>query len=88
MLAHNVYFTLHDNSAAAKEKLVAACKKYLTGHPGTEAERPPQVRPTDFETIPSPLHVHYPTNIGLHRQGPTHPVHMPYGASLSLETLP
>ena len=35
MLAHNVYFTLSDNSAAAKEKLVAACKKYLTGHPGT-----------------------------------------------------
>jgi predicted nucleotidyltransferase len=35
MLAHNVYFTLTDNSTAAKEKLVAACKKYLTGHPGT-----------------------------------------------------
>lgn len=36
MLAHDVYFTLNDNSAAAKERLVAACKKYLTGHPGTE----------------------------------------------------
>jgi len=35
MLAHNVYFTLHDNSDEAKAKLVAACKKYLTGHPGT-----------------------------------------------------
>ncbi len=35
MLAHNVYFTLHDGSAAARHKLVAACKKYLTGHPGT-----------------------------------------------------
>jgi hypothetical protein len=35
MLAHNVYFTLNDNSALAKEKLVAACQKYLTGHPGT-----------------------------------------------------
>jgi hypothetical protein len=35
MLAHNVYFTLHDNSAAAKADLVAACKKHLTGHPGT-----------------------------------------------------
>jgi hypothetical protein len=34
MLAHNVYFSLNDNSAAAKEKLVAACKKYLSGHPG------------------------------------------------------
>ncbi len=35
MLAHNVYFTLNDNSATAQESLVAACKKYLTGHPGT-----------------------------------------------------
>lgn len=35
MLAHDVYFTLTDNSDAAKAKLVAACKKYLSGHPGT-----------------------------------------------------
>ena len=35
MLAHNVYFALHDQSEAAVQKLVAACKKYLTGHPGT-----------------------------------------------------
>jgi hypothetical protein len=36
-IAHNVYFTLTDNSDAASEKLVAACKKYLSGHPGTES---------------------------------------------------
>src|SRR5262245_20020910 len=35
MLAHNVYFALKDKSPAAKAALVAACKKYLTGHPGT-----------------------------------------------------
>src|SRR4051812_38328019 len=35
LLAHNVYFTLNDPSDAAKARLVAACKKYLTGHPGT-----------------------------------------------------
>jgi len=34
-LSHNVFFTLKDRSPAAKQKLVAACKKYLTGHPGT-----------------------------------------------------
>jgi len=34
MLAHNVYFALKDNSAAAKNKLVDACKKYLSNHPG------------------------------------------------------
>lgn len=33
-LAHNVYFALSDNSPAAREKLIVACKKYLTGHPG------------------------------------------------------
>lgn len=36
-LAHHVYFSLNDNSDAAKEKLLAACKKYLSGHPGTES---------------------------------------------------
>jgi len=35
MLAHNVYFLLKDNSTTAKEKLQAACRKYLTGHAGT-----------------------------------------------------
>jgi len=35
MLAHDVYFTLNDDSPQAKEKLVAACQKYLSTHPGT-----------------------------------------------------
>ncbi len=34
-LAHNVYFTLTDASDAAKAKVVQACKKYLSNHPGT-----------------------------------------------------
>lgn len=34
MLAHMVYFSLKDNSAEAKQKLVAACNKYLSKHPG------------------------------------------------------
>ena len=34
MIVHDVYFTLNDSSADAKKKLVAACKKYLTKHPG------------------------------------------------------
>ena len=33
-LAHDVYFTLNDNSDAAKARLVDACKKHLTGHEG------------------------------------------------------
>lgn len=35
LLAHNVYFTLKGPSPIAREKLVAACHNYLTGHPGT-----------------------------------------------------
>lgn len=35
MLVHNVYFALSDNSPAAQQKVIASCKKYLTGHPGT-----------------------------------------------------
>lgn len=35
MLAHNVFFSLHDNSPAAKQRLIGACKKYLSAHPGT-----------------------------------------------------
>ena len=34
MLAHNVFFALKDNSAESKKKLVDACKKYLSKHPG------------------------------------------------------
>jgi hypothetical protein len=33
-LAHDVYFSLKDNSTEAKQKMVAACKKYLSKHPG------------------------------------------------------
>jgi hypothetical protein len=35
LLAHNVYFALNDNSEAARQNLLQACKKYLTAHPGT-----------------------------------------------------
>lgn len=35
LMSHDVYFTLNDNSAAAKDKLIAACNKCLSGHAGT-----------------------------------------------------
>ena len=34
LLAHNVFFTLNDDSPEAQQKLVAACHKYLKEHPG------------------------------------------------------
>lgn len=33
-IIHSVYFALKDNSPDARAKLVAACKKHLTRHPG------------------------------------------------------
>jgi hypothetical protein len=35
MLAHTIFFTLIDNSRDARQCLVAACRQYLSGHPGT-----------------------------------------------------
>jgi hypothetical protein len=34
MIVHNVFFSLKDNSPKAREKLIDACKKYLTKHKG------------------------------------------------------
>jgi hypothetical protein len=57
MLGHMVYFTLKDRSPAAVDAMVAACRKYLTGHTGTtffavgtlvpDLKRP--VNQTDFD---------------------------------------
>jgi Stress responsive A/B Barrel Domain len=33
-LAHAVYFTLKDQSPKSREKFIASCEKYLTGHKG------------------------------------------------------
>jgi hypothetical protein len=33
-IVHNVFFSLFDNSPAARQKLVDACRKYLSGNPG------------------------------------------------------
>ncbi len=35
LLVHNVYFSLKDGSERGRAALIAACRKYLTGHPGT-----------------------------------------------------
>jgi hypothetical protein len=33
-LAHVVFFTLKDHSTEARERFIASCQKYLTGHDG------------------------------------------------------
>jgi len=35
MLSHDVYFTLTDDSQEKCDDLIAGCKEFLTGHPGT-----------------------------------------------------
>jgi hypothetical protein len=35
VLAHDVFFELKEDTPAARAALVEACRKYLTGHPGT-----------------------------------------------------
>jgi hypothetical protein len=35
MIVHDVYFTLKESTPENKKKLVDACKKYLSKHPGT-----------------------------------------------------
>ena len=64
VLAHDVYFSLSDASPKARAELVAACKKYLTGHEGTvyfsvgtlaaDLDRP--VNDRDFDVA---LHVYF-----------------------------
>ena len=34
MIAHNVYFTLHDNSPAAVQAMIEDCHRYLASLPG------------------------------------------------------
>lgn len=34
MVIHDVFFSLKDNSPEARQKLIAACQKYLTKHDG------------------------------------------------------
>ncbi|MBK8101004.1 MAG: Dabb family protein [Planctomycetes bacterium] len=53
-LIHNVFFTLHDGSAAGIARLVDACHELLAGHPGevffaagplvAELDRPVNIR--------------------------------------------
>lgn len=60
MLAHNVYFSLHDPSPANIQKLVDACHKYLAKHPGTVLYAAGTLSPLDREVNDRDW------NVGLH----------------------
>ena len=62
MLAHNVYFSLKDKTEAARDALIAACRRDLTGHPGNyvrgilrkqaETEQQPRAKSVTLEPEP------------------------------------
>jgi hypothetical protein len=82
LLAHNVYFTLNASTPAGRAKLVQACKKHLTGHPGTvffacgvleeSLQRPVNVR--DFDVG---LHVIFASKAD-HDAYQVHPRHLQF----------
>jgi hypothetical protein len=79
MIAHNVYFTLKAPSEPARQSLLAACKRYLTDHPGVvffacgvlepSLDRPVNVR--DFDVA---LHVVFDTieSHDIYQEAPRH----------------
>jgi hypothetical protein len=79
MLAHNVFFSLHDKSPAARAKLVNACKTYLTGHAGVAffacGELAPGMnRPVNDQDFDVALHIVFPdvTHHDLYQEAPRH----------------
>ncbi len=79
MLSHSVYFSLHDDSPAAIEALVAACKKYLVDHPGVVhfsagTLNPDLARPVNDREFDVALHVVFDSRAShdLYQTAPSH----------------
>jgi quinol monooxygenase YgiN len=80
VLAHNVFFTLHDHSEAARARLIQACRTHLTAHPGIlffacgklAADLRRDVNDTDFDVA---LHIVF-TDKGAHDVYQETPAHL------------
>jgi hypothetical protein len=82
MLAHDVFFTLHERTDPAREKLVAACEKYLADHEGVvyfavgtvadELDRP--VNDRDWDVA---LHIYF-RDRAAHDKYQDHPQHLKF----------
>ena len=55
--SHMVYFTLKDSSSAARDELLAACRKYLDGHPGTESFAVGVIAESERDVVDKEFHV-------------------------------
>jgi hypothetical protein len=62
-LVHSVYWKLADDSPEAREKLMSACRKYLTGHAGTSyfsvATLSSVDRPVSDRDYDVAVHIHF-----------------------------
>ena len=55
--SHMVYFTLKDSSDEACDTLLAACRKYLDEHPGTDFFGVGRLADTDRDVVDKGYHV-------------------------------
>jgi hypothetical protein len=77
-----VYFTLADSSPAGIERQLAACRKYLTDHPGTVffgvgTRTPDLQRPVNDQEFHVGLHVIF-ANRAAHDAYQKHPRHLQF----------
>jgi len=82
MLGHMVYFSLKDRTPEAINKLLADCKKYLTGHPGTVFYAagtlvPDLARPVNQRDFDVALHVVFDSRES-HDAYQAHPRHLQF----------
>jgi hypothetical protein len=82
LLAHDVFFTLHDASAEARARLVAACSKYLSGHDGSVfmsvgLPAPEFNRPVNDHGFDVALHVYFKDKAS-HDAYQVHPRHQQF----------
>jgi hypothetical protein len=87
VLAHDVYFTLKDAGPEAKQKLVAACRKYLSGHDGavffaTGVRAEELAREVNDSTFDVSLHVYF-RDKAAHDTYQEHPRHKQFIAEMN-----
>jgi len=81
-LAHMVYFTLKDRSAAGVERQLAACRKYLTDHAGVVflglgTRTPDLLREVNDKEYDVGVHVIFESRVA-HDQYQVHPRHVQF----------
>ncbi len=86
-LAHDVYFTLRDASPEARQKLVDACRKHLTGHEGTVffaagVRAPEMTRDVNDKAYDVSLHVYF-RDQAAHDAYQEHPRHQQFIAEMN-----